>query len=248
MLECQALPPCGWRGDGTGKYPLANPATLLVADEHGREVAAVFRPATSSREHGHGDADGVIREWLVVGPLPLEEHGGEEPSALPDEAGLDPIAGQEAGPKKWEKVILDSAYLDFTRLVGKPDDEDCRRLRLHAYFFTNRRKISSQPHHCWQSACLGQWQGAGGNRDEDDVGPGQGLESALAESTRPGEKDWYVVPVIQGQDRCEYDESGIAWRIGAAGCVACLLRRRNGCGSAGDRRRQDVSCKASRTI
>jgi hypothetical protein len=39
--------------------------------------------------------DGVIREWLIAGPLPLVEQGAAGATTLPDEAALDPSAGDK---------------------------------------------------------------------------------------------------------------------------------------------------------
>jgi len=156
-------------------------------------------------------ADGVIRHWLVVGPLPLTQSGAE-PIALPDEAALAPVAGQAAGSKQWRQVTLDSAYLDFTRLVGKPEDED-----VAAFAFTNvysqlggKVRVSLTTVGRARLWLNGKPPASIGSRLTLDLVKGW---NRLLLRVSPGEKDWYVVPVIRGQGHCEYDETGIAWHV-----------------------------------
>lgn len=55
---------------------------------------------------------------LIAGPVPLVKQGEEE-IGLGNEAALAPEEGETAGAGKWRKVTLDSAYLDFNRLLGR---------------------------------------------------------------------------------------------------------------------------------
>lgn len=112
----------GWRGDGTGKYPSADPPT-----HWGRVSTAVEGLRFMARKPAPDDAgtpmpDGVIRQWHVLGPVPFSQDAKIEKDTLPGEAALAPDEGQKTGGLTWNKVTLDTAYLDFTRLIGKPGD------------------------------------------------------------------------------------------------------------------------------
>jgi outer membrane protein assembly factor BamB len=211
-----AEPLAGWRGDGTGKYPAANPPTAWSRTSTGVKPLRFTAEVPTGPESGVAMIDGVVRDWLVVGPLPMEERGGGEPSALADEAALAPVAGQPAGSKQWRKVTLDSAYLDFTQLVGKPEDEDFAafaytniysplggRFRIHctivghARLFLNGKPLVPM-----------------GTRITLDLAKGW---NRLLLRVTPGEKDWYAVPVFRGHGQCDYDETGIAWRVSLPG-------------------------------
>src|SRR5262245_46772706 len=110
----------GWRGDGTGKYPDAQPP--LVWSRVSTAVRALRCSAAkpAGAEDGSAAPDGILREWLIAGPIPLAEQGAPGATTLADEAALDPSAGDKAGDAVWKKVALDSGYLDFHRLLGKP--------------------------------------------------------------------------------------------------------------------------------
>ncbi len=64
----------GWRGDGSGHYPDANPPL-----DWGRIATCVTELSAQAHKPKDGTAptsksampDGVIRRWLVLGPLPI---------------------------------------------------------------------------------------------------------------------------------------------------------------------------------
>ena len=61
----------GWRGDGSGRYPQADPPI-----HWGRVAKSVAQLRAQARKPQEGDTgspipDGVVRQWLVLGPLPL---------------------------------------------------------------------------------------------------------------------------------------------------------------------------------
>lgn len=206
----------GWRGDGTGKYPAANPPLNWSRTSTGMKGLRFSAEAPGGTDAGVPMADGVIREWLIVGPLPSAQDGGTEPGALPNEAALTPVAGQKAGVKLWRKVTLDTAYLDFARLVGKPQDEN-----VTAFAFTNifsplggkfRLNMTTVGHaRLWLNGKPPKYMST---RLTLDLAKGW---NRLLLRVSPGENDWYVVPVIQGQGHCDYDQSGLAWHVSLPG-------------------------------
>ncbi|HEV7406673.1 MAG TPA: PQQ-binding-like beta-propeller repeat protein [Chthoniobacteraceae bacterium] len=112
-------PIAGWRGDGTGRFPDANPpdrwSRLATSLQHLRSQAG--KPADG--QTGEPIGDGVIREWLVLGPVPWD--ADEQPwdeSLLPDEANLAPDEHQKVGALPWKKYSTDTACVDFCAALG----------------------------------------------------------------------------------------------------------------------------------
>ena len=63
----------GWRGDGTGRYPDAVPPTEWChVAKAVRELSAQARKPKGA-DRGKPIADGVVRDWLVLGPVPIPE-------------------------------------------------------------------------------------------------------------------------------------------------------------------------------
>jgi hypothetical protein len=234
MMECViaigAEPGIGWRGDGTGKYPAANPPLTWSRTSRGMKTLRFAAELPAGADVGVPMVDGVIREWLVVGPLPLTQHGDAEPNALPDEPALAPLAGQEAGPKRWRKVTIGTAYLDFTRLVGKPEDE-----HTAAFAFTNiysqlggKFRINLTTVGRARIWINGKPPASMGTRVTFDLVKGW---NRLLLMVSPGENDWYVVPVIRGQGHCDYDEKAIAWHVALPGTAPAFYGGGMGAGA-----------------
>jgi len=201
--------PMGWRGDGTGKYPAADPPTTW-----GRASTAVKGLRYQARKPKAEDAgspmpDGVVREWLMLGPVPVSDDYDVKQDALPGEAALDPDEGEKTGPGTWQKVASDAAYLDFARLTGKSADAVayiCTHLysptggafRLNLVYVGGVRVYvngKAPPPFC--------------GRIKLDLAKGW---NRLVMKFTPGEKDWFTVPVLHAFPPAEYEEAGIAWR------------------------------------
>ncbi len=125
----------GWRGDGTGLFPDANPPVAW-----GR-VSATLKDLTTQAEKPKGDEPGKnpavlgnIPEWLVLGPIPYDaETSRKELLAkefVPDEAKLAPAAGDKAGGVEWKKVSSTGAQLN---LAGHYKDMSAKVFYAHAY-------------------------------------------------------------------------------------------------------------------
>ncbi len=211
MLTCSwatAAAPLGWRGDGTGIYPDASPPISW-----GRSIAGVSGLHYSADKPADGVTgaampDGVVREWLILGPVVAKQ---PDQDVLPDESILNPESGQEAGGQKWRKVTLDSAYLNFTTLCGKPTDVGVAAFAFtHVYSATGGlfRLGFTRPGGNLRVYLNGKKLG-GGNRMTLDLAKGW---NHLLLRLFPGENDWYAVPVFQGRGPCQYEEHAIAWR------------------------------------
>ncbi len=186
--------------------------------------------APAGADAGTAMTDGVIREWLVAGPLPLTQHGAGEPSALPNEAALTPTAGQAAGTKRWKRVKLDSAYLDFTRLVGKAEDEDSAALAYTNVYSPSggkfRVSLTTVGHA--RLSINGKPPASMGTRLIVELAKGW---NRLLLRVSPGEKDWYVVPVIRGEGHGDYDQSGFAWHVSLPGTMPAFYGGGMGAGA-----------------
>ena len=220
----------GWRGDGTGKYPDANPPlnwSRTSAAMSGLRFAAV---QPTNADAGAAMPDGVIREWLVAGPLPLTDQGEAGKLTLPDEAALEPNAGDKAGETVWKKIALDSAYLDFNRLFGKPQNSDFAALAFTRVFSPTGGKFrlnltSVDKMLIWVNGKRPAQMGA-----RMTVELISGWNRVLLRIS-PGEKDWYAVPVFHGQSRGEYTETGIAWHVSLPGAMPAFYGGGSGAGS-----------------
>ena len=209
-----AEPAQGWRGDGTGKYPSADPpvtwSRLSKAVKGLRYLAAEPKDADA----GTPMPDGVVREWLLLGPVPMPEDGTVKQDALPGEAQLAPDEGRKTGRWTWKRVAVDTAWLDFTALLGKARDSV-------AYACTHIYSETGGPFRL-NLAC------PGGVRVYVNGKPAQPFATrlkvdlvkgwnTLLVKVAPGEEDWFAVPVIHAWGAAEYEETGIAWRLAMPG-------------------------------
>ena len=84
----------GWRGDGTGKFPAADPPTqwgrvsTAVEDLRFHAGPGGRAPDFSAGSAGTPMPDGVIHQWLVLGPVPSRGTTSFEQDTLPGEAEL----------------------------------------------------------------------------------------------------------------------------------------------------------------
>ncbi|MGA2030704.1 MAG: PQQ-binding-like beta-propeller repeat protein [Thermoguttaceae bacterium] len=206
----------GWRGDGTGKYPAADPPTRW-----GRLSVPLQGLRFMARKPLPGDAgtpmpDGVIRDWFILGPVPFAEGAKIEEDTVPDEPRLAPDEGQETAGRTWQKVTLDTAYLDFARLIGKPGDAvayACSHVYAPAAgtFRMNLTYVGTV------RVCINgkASQEMGGVRFKLDLVKGWNrilLKVSAGSKEATGVADWYVVPVLHAWAPCEYRQTNIAWR------------------------------------
>ncbi len=110
----------GWRGDGTGRFPKADPPVSW-----GRVSTAVkglrfqARKPAGAEPAGKSTPDGVVRDWLILGPVPVPDvPKPSEKDTVPNELQLSPDEGEKVDNLTWKKIEADSATLDFTALLG----------------------------------------------------------------------------------------------------------------------------------
>src|ERR1700694_1876092 len=107
LSPCPAEPFNGWRGNGTGRWPDANPQLQWQRIPKGGITdlrAPAGRPATIASD-GAPLETGIVRAWLVLGPFPLKDsvrYFGK--AQLADEAGVQPSLGDKVGDLAWKAM------------------------------------------------------------------------------------------------------------------------------------------------
>ena len=108
----------GWRGDGTGKYPDANPPVHW--DRSAKSVLELRSQAEKPKgsDAGKPIPDGVIREWLVLGPVAVPEGKKPAEDLLGGEADLAPASGEKCAELSWKPVSTDASCVDLAALFN----------------------------------------------------------------------------------------------------------------------------------
>ena len=106
--------PVGWRGDGNGRYPAAQPPI-----QWGKQTQAVLElrgqgKAPGANETGNPLCDGVIRDWLTLGPVTKGKLDGQESNFKPDE-------GQKLDENTWQRFTNDTAVVNFRAIYPTED-------------------------------------------------------------------------------------------------------------------------------
>jgi len=126
--------PVGWRGDGSGKYPAANPP--LHWGRVAKSVKELRSQATKPKEGETGKPiDGTIREWLILGPVPLSAGAPTKD----DEGKMEPNEGDKMGGLAWKKISSESQTLSFRDLLGvEKETQAVAYACAYVYSETNR--------------------------------------------------------------------------------------------------------------
>ncbi len=93
-------------------------------------AAALALPALTHAQNGKPDAEGFLRDWLVLAPFPIDEDTASaeiDRLQFPNEAQPDARADtvQKIGPAKaltWTKTAAPEFYLDFKSLHPRQSD------------------------------------------------------------------------------------------------------------------------------
>ena len=206
--------PVGWRGDGSGRFPGAEPP------QHWGRVAKSLKPlraqAAKPKEGDTGQpiSDGSIREWLILGPVPVpDELKKLDKDVLPDEAKLEPEEGQKAGDLVWKKISSESQTLNFRALFGVEKVtqavayacayvhcDDAQRFHLNVMSSGYRLLVNGLPPKDELSLQKG-W-----NRLLFRVQP-----AALAEYASGPEPLWYLRGMLYGASGSECETENISW-------------------------------------
>ncbi len=111
----------GWRGDGSGRYPDANPPVKWsrISKAMAGLSCQAAKPGGAKAEHSL--ADGIVREWLVLGPFDskgLTKKNGLDKAFIQNEAAVSPAEGDKAGGLSWKRVAASQSLVEVDKLVG----------------------------------------------------------------------------------------------------------------------------------
>ena len=105
-----APPTVGWRGNWTGLFPDADPPVQWARIAQGvvaGTTCQAARPADGSAKGGRALDQGLVREWLIIGPFPVADSLKDfEKEQAPGEADLRPAEGDRVGERAWKRLDL----------------------------------------------------------------------------------------------------------------------------------------------
>jgi hypothetical protein len=206
----------GWRGDGSGRYPQAAPPVHW--GRVGKTVAQLRAQAAKPKDGDTGTAipDGVIREWLVLGPLPLSKAAKPNADVIAGESDWSPSEGEKVGDLVWRKVPVDSSTLDLKALFGATAPVEAVGYALAYVYsemaqpFAARTMVSSES--SLRTLCNGKiWDGKlekGWNRLLFRVGCGR-MDCWQQDKFA----NWYLRLIFFADKGDQYEERNIAWTV-----------------------------------
>ena len=105
-----APPTVGWRGNWTGLFPDADPPVQWARIAKGvvaGTTCQAARPADGLAKGGRALDQGLVREWLIIGPFPVADSLKDfEKEQAPGEADLRPAEGDRVGERAWKRLDL----------------------------------------------------------------------------------------------------------------------------------------------
>jgi len=132
--------PFGWRGDGSGRFPGANPPVHW--GRAAKSIKALRSQATKPKagETGKPIPDGVIHEWLVLGPVPLADEASfiKGLTNMTDLA-LAPGENDKVENLSWRKAETDTATLDLYDIYGESAVKTSVLAFAHAYLYSESK-------------------------------------------------------------------------------------------------------------
>jgi outer membrane protein assembly factor BamB len=139
----------GWRGNWTGMYPTAHPPL-----EWGRTPRGILgdlriradRPGAQAAERAARIENGLVRDWLVLGPFAVKDVNKElDQEQLSGESQIEPSAGAKGGTSTWKPLSIPEddpwafgkvalAYTDLAAASGgyKPNQVTYAHTYLHS--------------------------------------------------------------------------------------------------------------------
>ena len=218
--------PIGWRGDGSGRYPGATPP--LHWSRVAKSVKNLRSQATKPKEGEIGKPipDGVIREWLVLGPLPSTNAIKAGADFLPGEEEWSPAEAEKVGDLGWKKVATDTSALNFKNIFGLANmTQAVAYACAYVYsdtaqsFLENTMTLRLSWTAAWGSQVRFLFNGRekwyGGNLEK---GWNRLLFRVTCASVpiwgREKDATWSLRLVFFGEHKAEYEELNIAWKCG----------------------------------
>jgi outer membrane protein assembly factor BamB len=110
----------GWRGDGTGCFPNADPPTeWMRASKVMQGLRSQAMAPKGEGASGVSAAYGTVTEWLALGPLESQAEKPIDDDLLGGEEKAQPTEGQQVGKATWKGFAPESGIIDFSALFGK---------------------------------------------------------------------------------------------------------------------------------
>ena len=128
--------PVGWRGDGTGRFPAADPPVRWGRTVKGHYAALRCRAGKPEGPDRAGELlnMGFLRDWVILGPFDVKDFkGGVEGDILKGEATVQPRLGDEANGKAWARWRISvenqsksdgKLLLDFAQAFGRAERQE----------------------------------------------------------------------------------------------------------------------------
>ena len=133
----------GWRGDGTGRFPKADPP--LHWGRISKTMKGLRTQATRPKGDGPGNAKpiryGTVEDWLVLGPVPTGEERVRtllKKDILPDEAQFRPDAGEKVGKLTWRPIHVEGSLLHLNRILPDARNLKGNAVYAHTYLYAPR--------------------------------------------------------------------------------------------------------------
>ncbi len=122
--------PAGWRGDGTGRYPGANPPMEWSRRATGITAEIKYQANKPAGEPGKEAVlleNFTIKDWLVAGPFDATDPGKDiEKDFLGNETAVEPTEGAKAADTVWK---LDHVSME-TQTTHAHNGGICRHLNV----------------------------------------------------------------------------------------------------------------------
>ena len=124
----------GWRGDGTGKFPDANPP--VTWERISKTMKGLHAQAEKPKGPGVGNAapvkHGTLGEWLVLEPIsaPGKIKNLIDLEQIPGEAKLEGDLAKKVNGLAWRKVHTEGSILNFNHIF---EDLQDKVVYAHAY-------------------------------------------------------------------------------------------------------------------
>ena len=232
LTAAAAAQESGWRGDGTGRYPTATPPLSWGRVSRAVEGLRFHAGRPGPSTPGAPMPDGVVREWLVLHPAP--EGSKVDKEVLPGEADLSPVDGETSGNAVWKKVPFETAWMDFTPVLGPDKGIACAI--THVFSETGGPfRLNATTIGALKLAVNGRPVAAGYGRYNLELAKGW---NRLLLKVAPHEIAWACSFTLHARAPAQFQETNLAWSLPLPGVTAGFYGGGTGVGSpviVGDR-------------
>lgn len=128
--------PFGWRADGSGRFPAAEPPLTWGRQSKSIKTLRAQTGKPKSTETGNPTDDGVVHKWLTLGPIPIPAEKTDKDDYI-NEPTLQPDDGEKVGDLAWTPQTTETSYLDFWQLYGKTVPQEGKGFVAYAHTWLN---------------------------------------------------------------------------------------------------------------